>query len=190
MDTAHLTMVRSEARELYEKYQGAMHYGEGIDREIARCYRLLGQGKLIIKALESIKNAGLNDEGLPKLAMLRADAKECWLEMWMNGSAHFRSWENRWSRKSVNKSQVNLPAATFPPRLSHLSNRKAIVPIVPLHLRPKHKMSNYHILWEADWRIVPRDPYLLRRLGKGDLWLVVAMWDLTEVERAALQARV
>jgi len=37
---------------------------------------------------------------------------------------------------------------------------------------------------------VPRDPYLLRRLGKGDLWLVVAAWDLTEVERAALQSRV
>ena len=31
---------------------------------------------------------------------------------------------------------------------------------------------------------------LLRRMGRGDLWLVMAAWDLTEVERAALQARV
>jgi len=35
----------------------------------------------------------------------------------------------------------------------------------------------------------PRDPMLLRRLG-GDLWLVVAHWDLTEVERAAMATRV
>ena len=44
---------------------------------------------------------------------------------------------------------------------------------------------------DPDWkrRAVPRDPFLLRHLGKGDLWVVVAMWNLTEVERAALQAR-
>lgn len=38
-------------------------------------------------------------------------------------------------------------------------------------------------------RVPPRDPFLLRRIGKADLWLVVAMWDLTEVERAALATR-
>lgn len=36
---------------------------------------------------------------------------------------------------------------------------------------------------------MPKDPYLLRRIGKGDMWLVVAAWDLTEVERAALATR-
>ena len=30
----------------------------------------------------------------------------------------------------------------------------------------------------------------LRRIGKADLWLVVAQWDLTEVEKAALSTRV
>ncbi len=190
METARIAMTRSEARELYEKYQASLHYGEAIDREVARAYRLLGQGKLVIKAMESIKAAGLDQEGLPKLALLRADAKMCWLEMWQDGRARFQSWEGWRDRKLTNKSHLDCPAGTFPQRQSHVSNRKAIVPIVPLHLRPKHALSNYHILWEADWRLVPRDPYLLRRLGKGDLWLVVAMWDLTEVERSALQARV
>lgn len=189
METRRITLERSDARVLYEKYQASLHYGEAMDREIARAYRLLGQGKLIIKALESVAAAGLNEEGLPKLALLRADAKECWLEMWMDGSATFASlrW---WDRRQPLKSKTVLPARTFTERQRHLADRKAIVPIVPLHLRPKHALSNYHILWEADWHQVPRDPYLLRRLGKGDLWLVVAMWDLTEVERAALQARV
>ena len=68
---------------------------------------------------------------------------------------------------------------------------EALVPVPPLHLRPQRGLANYHILWEAEWtKIVPRDPYLLRRIGQADLWLVVAMWNLTEVERAALSTRI
>jgi len=64
------------------------------------------------------------------------------------------------------------------------------VPLIPVHLRPKRGLANYHILWEAEWRrLPPVDPLLIRRLGKGDLWVVVAAWDLTEVERAAIAAR-
>ena len=62
---------------------------------------------------------------------------------------------------------------------------------MPIHLRPKRGLANYHVLWEAEWTpSPPRDPFLLRRIGKADLWLVVAQWDLTEVERAALATRV
>jgi hypothetical protein len=44
-------------------------------------------------------------------------------------------------------------------------------------------------LWEAEWRrVAPRDPYLLRHVG-GDIWVVLAAWDLTEVERAAMATR-
>lgn len=65
------------------------------------------------------------------------------------------------------------------------------MPLIPVHLRPRHALDNYHVLWEAEWsRVVPRDPYLLRRIGNADLWLVLAAWDLTEVERAALATRV
>jgi hypothetical protein len=46
-----------------------------------------------------------------------------------------------------------------------------MVPIVPVHLRPKHGLQNYHILWEAEWHPVPpTDPMLLRRYA-GDLWI-------------------
>ena len=65
------------------------------------------------------------------------------------------------------------------------------MPIIPVHLRPKRGLANYHVLWEAEWeRVVPRDPYLLRRIGKADLWLVVAHWELSPVEMAALSTRV
>ena len=64
------------------------------------------------------------------------------------------------------------------------------MPVIPVHLRPRRGLQNYHVLWEAEWeRIPPRDPMLLRRIGRGDMSLVVAAWDLTEVERAALATR-
>jgi hypothetical protein len=67
---------------------------------------------------------------------------------------------------------------------------EALVPSVPVHLRPKRGLASYHVLWEAEWtKVVPRDPYLLRRIGRADLWLVCAAWELTEVERAALATR-
>jgi hypothetical protein len=31
---------------------------------------------------------------------------------------------------------------------------------------------------------------LLRRIGQADLWIVCAAWELTEIERAVLAARV
>jgi len=47
-------------------------------------------------------------------------------------------------------------------------------------------LDRFHILWEADWHLdPPQDPALLRRL-MGDLWVVLAVWDLTSLERAVL----
>ena len=64
-----------------------------------------------------------------------------------------------------------------------------MVPIVPPQLRPHWGLHNYHILWEADWqKVPPRDPALLERIG-GDLYAVLAVWDLTELERAVLAMR-
>lgn len=81
--------------------------------------------------------------------------------------------------------------ALFPASRNHRTMLARFVPLIPLKFRPKTGIANYHILFEAEWeRVVPKDPLLLRRLGAADLWLVVAAWDLTEVEQAALAARV
>jgi hypothetical protein len=58
-------------------------------------------------------------------------------------------------------------------------------------VRPRRGLENYNVLWEAVWQPAPPvDPMLLRRIGEADLWVVVAAWELTEVERAALAARI
>jgi hypothetical protein len=66
-----------------------------------------------------------------------------------------------------------------------------IVPLIPPRLRPrKHRIRGFHILWEVDsWTPLPsKDPALLRHI-RGDLWSVVATWDLTELEMAVLSQR-
>lgn len=200
MHTDIITMARHEAAALHRKYKEHVAYSQPIDWEIQRAYALMAKGRVIIRAIESIRQAGLNRDFLPKLALTVATATQCRLERYHDGQCCM-SPGDRWSRKrkhnlSFRENAFVFPAESFPmmwdgKRRSGHSSHTAQVPIVPLHLRPKRGLQNYHVLWEAEWQpIPPRDPYLLRRIGKADLWLVVAHWELTEVERAALSTRI
>lgn len=182
MQVQELKLDRAKAKELYQAYKKHQHYSEPIDHEIQRAYQLIAQGRMVIRAVASITAAGLGSDLKPKLAIARADANLCWLSM-HNGAVTFNS-SNRWRPVRSQTVRAPMPASTVT-----LHDGKAVVPIVPIHLRPKRGLANYHILWEADWQDVPKDPMLLRRIGRGDMWLVVAAWDLTEVERAALATR-
>jgi hypothetical protein len=199
MQTTHITVDRAEAAALYRKYREHASYSQPIDWEIQRTYQLLAKGKLVIKALDSVVAAGVNEAGLPKLAIASATAKACFLERTVSGACTMSS-SDQW-RSNKNRYQWQDGVFTFPPDSFPISwNRKdrstrsshqAVLPLIPIHLRPKRGLANYHVLWEAEWQpLPPRDPYLLRRIGKADLWLVVAHWDLTEVERAALATRI
>lgn len=191
MQTQQITMTRHEARGLYRSYKKHLHYSKPIDRECMRAYQLLAQGRLVIKALESVTAAGLNENGLPKLALARADAIECKLALRGDGSAVMTTEQRTWRRRSnaAPSRWIDFPPGSFT-GVRLIRDRIAILPSIPLHLRPQRGLANYHILWEAEWsKRPPVDPYLLRRIGRADLWLVVAMWNLTEVERAALSTR-
>jgi hypothetical protein len=185
MQTTNVTVSRDEALVLFRKYREHQHYSTPVDYEIQRTYKAIAQGRMVIQALHSIAAAGLGDDGLPKLAIVRADATQCFLEMRMNGGARFSA------RDEHTRTLVDLPAGAFPPPQSRQrTSAVAQVPLIPVHLRPKRGLQNYHILFEAEWsRIPPKDPMLLRRIGKADLWLVLAAWDLTEIERAVLAGR-
>lgn len=187
MQVEQIKLDRKEARELYRAYKKHAHYSEPIDDEIRRAYQLIAQGRLVIKALESIRLAGVDAMGFPKLAIMRADQSKCFGRMWANGSAEFT--HSQWGSRYARGLRFEFSAASFP-RRQESGSAEAIVPICPINHRPKRGLANYHILWEAEWtRVVPKDPMLLRRIGMGDMWLVVAAWDLTEVERAALATR-
>lgn len=193
MQTQNIVVERAEARALYRKYREHQHYAKPIDWEIQRTYQLIAQGRVIVKALESMVAAGVGEDGYPKLAIVRADAESCFLQYDGDGSVRFAS--EAWLRnKAARNKYIHFPAGAFPapPHLRRNWSRvQAITPLIPIDLRPKRGLENYHVLWEAVWHPAPPvDPMLLRRIGEADLWVVLAAWDLGEVERAALAARI
>ena len=90
METATVAFDRSEARALFREYRKHLHWSAPIDHEIRRTYQLIAQGRVIIRALESVKAAGLLTEGdgvgFPKLALTRADAASVTCTMGWRGS--------------------------------------------------------------------------------------------------------
>lgn len=205
MDVQHVEIDRDKARELYREYKKAAHYSKPLDREIQRGYQLLAQGRLIIRALESVKSAGVKlegaDAGFPKLALCRADAFSCSIEIEPSGAGVMHASDTtprsrrRWGGTLdvyQSRSVFTFPAGSFVAPDKHRRWRgQALVPTPPLNLRPKRGLASYHVLWEAEWtKIVPHDPMLLRRLGISDMWVVVAMWELTAIEKVALATRI
>lgn len=208
MNVASIALDKVQARELYRKYKTHQHYETDLDREVKRTYQLIAQGKVIIQAIEAIKLAGLDAKGLPKLALANATAAACVIRRFRNGSMRMASehpsarlggWPKERPVVTYHDETFVFDRDTFPivqreggkVWRASLTDHRSATPVIPIHLRPKRGLQNYHILWEAQWEPVPTlDPYLLRRIGKADLWLVCAAWDLTDVERAAMATRI
>jgi hypothetical protein len=203
METQRIEVDRARALELYREYKKHLHYSKPIDDEVRRAYQAIAQGKMVIRALESVKAAGVKpasapDAGWPKLALCRADAISCKIQYRDDGAATMHAGDtnprsrSRWGRDGVYQSRnvFSFPAGSFP-GAQRWRTAEALVPTPPLHLRPRRGLANYHVLWEAEWtKIVPHDPLLLRRIGIADIWIVVAAWELTEIEKAALATRI
>ena len=187
-NSAVITVDPVVAKKALQDYRAARAMATDEDRAIMTAYREIARGKVVVQALQSIRNAGREPSGLPKLAIVRADAHRCRCEIGPT-TATFSPATVGWRARKQRIVVVDRMPEFARPAKGWFDDGLAIVPIVPLHLRPKFNLSNYSILWEADWTAVPHDPLLLRQL-KGDLWIVLAAWDLTEVERAVLSQRV
>jgi hypothetical protein len=62
------------------------------------------------------------------------------------------------------------------------------VPPIPPRFRPE-ALDDYFTLFEAEWQPMPPvDPILLKRIGQT-MFVIVAQWNLTAVERAVLEGR-
>lgn len=187
MDLKSIEMDRTEAKRAFIEYKNAVHERhDAEDEEIMRGYRELARGRQVLHLTQTIAAAGADELGRPKLACLRACAEWCWLEVRSNGGVVFM--EERWRPRAKARS-IELQAGTLPARSNWLSGVRAMVPPVPPRFRPKAELSNFHVLWEAEWsESPPEDPALLKHIG-GDLYAVLAVWDLTELERSVLTRR-
>lgn len=189
MQTSNIEVDRDEARRMWQKYLTHKHTRSDMDAEIERIYKVIAGGKLVIRALESITAAGVDVFGLPKLAIIRADAQQCFCTLYSDGSGFMA--DQQWTDRRMAQSRyVKFDKGAFVRQPQHRTSGVAVVPHIPPDIRPRRGLQNYHILFEAVWtKVPPVDPLLLRRIGKGDTWMVVGAWDLTDVERAAMAAR-
>lgn len=193
MELSTIQMPKEQAEERLKAYK-AMLATERTDqdRRIQRGYETLARGLTIIELSKSIHAGGYFDNGLPKIAIGRADSQDCWIET--NGRDLIYYIENpRWREMNrgalVNALSVRVTVPEAQPYTSKkLWSGHTIMPIIPPEHRPKiNRLHLFHILWEVEkWDLVPpKDPALLRWIG-GDLWEVVATWDLTPLEQAVL----
>lgn len=193
---------RGDARRAFLAYRNSVlaEHDAARRREheiLMRGYSAIARGKQVIDLVKAMRDAGLQDGTfLPKLAIVRADAAFCLLQMRDDGGATFD-----WQEWRTRGHGVSLPADTFSryveswqgagatrPR-AWSPRARALTPMIPPHLRPAGSLQHYHILWDAVWtREPPKDPLLLRHLG-GPLYAIVAAWDLTPLEQAVMRGR-
>jgi hypothetical protein len=182
MNVQPLSVTREQATAALREYKAHRNVYDKRDWEIERIYRQIARGKTVISAFDAIRRAGIDAQGRPRLALCEADATHCLCERNRNEVIFGRP-SGVWRWQAVRK--IRIPWTGF----QSATSLRAALPRIPPQYRPvASALSNYHILWEADWQDIPRDPYLLRRIGK-DAWVVLAAWELTDVELSALRAR-
>lgn len=204
MDLATITMDRAEARQAFLDYRRAVrdrHNEE--DAQIMRGYRELSKGRRLIHLSQTFAAGGTVERvrrnetvHLPALAVARADLAEVYVRadgysdaITFLPSVEYRGRRDRITVRGVRPEGCRSWVSCAP----GWGAWRAMVPPVPPALRPSHHLRNYHILWEAEWAFntpprPPGDPALLKRIA-GDLFVVLAVWDLTPLEKAVLSAR-
>lgn len=167
------------------------------DEAIAAGYRAAKRGMPVISLPEVIRAGGFFDKShRPKLAIARADATEVRVDqadrdiVWSTDTWSRDPWWNgrpQQRTRLVGHDHVRVHGV----RGDYFSSGQTIVPPIPPRFRPRlRRLHGFHVLWEVEkWDPTPPvDPALLRHI-RGDLWAVVATWDLTELERAVLAQR-
>jgi hypothetical protein len=210
-------ITRQDARKAYLDYKRAVLSTVKPEEKreyegLWRGYKAIAEGKQVIDLGQTMQSAGVQDDTLyPRLAVCRADARICRVQMKQDGGALFLDEASRW--RMAKQRRVLLPSGTFPvytlqwkadgrversrpgamgpihERMGWAPEATALVPIVPPHLHPRAALERYHSLWDAVWTPAPpKDPLLLKRLS-GMLYAIVAQWDLSLLEQAVLRGR-
>jgi hypothetical protein len=205
MNVTPIKMNKADALTAFREYQAAVRADRPNVRKVwktedvalMQAYKHLARGTTVLDLQAAMTQAGSKlFEGcpipLPCLAIVPSDAPECHVSLDREGGARFAT--ARWV--TARRKSVRFPAGTFPiaidlPVFWRHNEHSTMTPIIPPALRPKHNLANYRTLWEVEqWKAEPpKDPMLLKPLG-GMLYAVLAVWDLTEMERAVLRGRI
>lgn len=148
--------------------------------------------------------AGVKPTGHPVLAIANASARWVWFIRnagrikdphgnWNHPAVAFISdwsdnpgWPKEHAEKYASANRTFRFVATHFPIQPSEKSISARVPVVPPNLLPHDRLMNYSILWEADWKRAPIDPFLLRRITR-EWYEICAEWNLTSIERIVLE---
>ena len=200
MNLATISISPAEAEEQLREYTELPSEQRTIeDDSIAMALRAAKRGNSIIVMSEVIRAGGFFETShRPKLALARADANRvrCHQEQ---RDIIFDTSDRRWGTGNrgalVGEDSVrvrDVMTTDQDGKRHFMQAGQTVVPTIPPRHRPKGKrLGMFHILWEVEqWDPTPPvDPALVRHI-RGDLWAVIAMWDLTPLERAVLAARI
>lgn len=199
LDTIEIPVEEAKAR--LDEYRGQLaEERTAEDEAIAAGYRAAARGLPVIRLSEVIVAGGWFDKGLPKLAIARADATQVGVQVTRYADdtcqVVYRHTDDQWARVRAahvgrHGVTVTLPTPAPPSGRPTWGRGQTVVPMIPPRFRPRRpRLHRTHVLWEVErWDPTPPvDPALLRHI-RGDLWAVLATWDLTELERAVIAGR-
>lgn len=202
MNITTFSDTRKEALSKWREYRTAEKMsGDPIYKELKQVYNQIKTGRKVIDIFKAIKEGGVHQNYRPKLAIAKANNKQVRCRYDQNGDIIY-----------CNKSRTGWPLAEdvilkdclpkipkeFLPKASWNTSGhdtkfelQAPVPIIPPKHLPKVLTDDYYILWEVDqWKMIPpTDPWLLRRITKT-MFVVLAGWDLTELEKSVMAGRI
>jgi hypothetical protein len=188
MNVNTITIGRNEALQKLAAYRGLNAIQKTVeDQRLESLYKAVANGARVLNLVEAFRASGLNELGQPKLAIAVAS----WRTVYFSpGSNRFRGVSDFWRQESTTPTakfyEIKLPSDTFAGHRDH-NMLSSPVPHIPPNIRPRIALSNFHILFEVEkWSVeYPVDPFLLRHIS-GDLYVVVAEWELTELEASLL----
>ena len=150
-----------EAAAKLAEYSGLGDAATAEDRAIAAGYRAAAAGRPVISLRSTVTAGGWFDDGLPRIAVARADAAECFCR-WDGAELVFADrddmYVNRGALVGAHSVRVPVGGDDAPVRRRSYWSAAAVtmVPLVPPAHRPR-RLRRCHVLWEVEqWAPVPR----------------------------------
>lgn len=195
--------IESELNDLKQAMdKGFLSKSNRLVQDLLKVYGHLKFGGKVIDIHEAFRKASVDHNTDPKLAIIRADARVCYLKKFSNGGALFSMQKLDWNRSYPLKSlgDIHIPSGTFTWDLQQNDEqryRKTLVPMIPprviltvsIRLTPQH----YHIIFEPEsWsKSAPRPPKdpIIGKMLTSNLFGVLAHWELTDLEAKIVEGR-
>jgi hypothetical protein len=194
MTDCSIEEARSIASDKWHQYNKPFkETGKSIYKDLGKVYGQVRRGRKIIDINKVMVKAGNRKTAEPRLAIALASEKKVRCMYSTKGEAIFlpegiSTWKER---EKYSVKVTGMPTFSWQDK-NQWKNYECVapVPLIPPRLLPKKLTDAHYILWEVDvWEMVPpTDPYLLERIT-SNVFVILAGWDLTEIEKMAMAGR-